>query len=83
MTAIKEKQLFEEIEILPIDLKTKLVEQILSGLNKIDKEIDELWLNESILRKNDIDNGKVSLVDGDKVFQKFFNKWYLTLKISF
>ena len=74
MTAIKEKQLFKEIEVLPIDLKTKLVEKILSGLNKIDKEIDELWLNESILRKNDIENGKVSLVAGDKVFQKIFNR---------
>jgi len=74
MTAIKEKQLFEEIEVLPIDLKTKLVEKILSGLNKIDKEIDELWLNESILRKNDIENGKVSLVSGDEVFQKIFNR---------
>ena len=74
MTAIKEKQLFEEIEVLPIDLKTKLVEKILSGLNKIDKEIDELWLNESILRKNDIENGKISLVSGDEVFQKIFNR---------
>ena len=74
MTAIKEKQLFEEIEVLPIDLKTKLVEQILSGLNKIDHNIDKLWLNESILRKNDIENGKVSLVGGDEVFQKIFNR---------
>ncbi len=74
MTAIKEKQLFEEIEVLPIDIKTKLVEKILSDLNKIDKEIDKLWLNESILRKNDIENRKVSLIDGDKVFQKIFNR---------
>ena len=74
MTAIKEKQFFEEIEVLPIDLKTKLVEQILSSLNKIDNDIDKLWLDESILRKNDIENGKVSLVAGDKVFQKIFNR---------
>ena len=74
MTAIKEKKLFEEIEVLPIDLKTKLVEQILNSLNDINHDIDKLWLNESILRKNDIENGKVTLVSGDEVFRKIFNR---------
>ncbi len=74
MTLINEKQLFEEIEILPIDLKTKLVEKILSSLNNIDKNIDQLWLKESLQRKKEIEEGKVSLVNGEEVFEKILDR---------
>ena len=74
MPVLKQEQLFEEIDILPIDLKTKLVDKILASITQTDSSIDALWLKEANRRKNDIENGNVSLIDGEKVFKKILQK---------
>ena len=70
MVALRQEQLFEEIDILPIDLKTKIVDKILNSINPIHKSIDSLWIEEVNKRKNDIEYGNVKLVNGDDVFSK-------------
>jgi hypothetical protein len=70
MVALRQEQLFEEIDILPIDLKTKIVDKILNSINPIDKSIDNLWIKEVNKRKNDVEDGNVKLVNGDDVFLK-------------
>ncbi len=75
MLALKQEKLFEEIDILPIDLKTKIVDRILSSITPIDDTIEILWKKEIEKRKNDIENGKISLVEGDMVFQKISQKF--------
>ena len=70
MPALKQEQLFEEIDILPIDLKTKIVDKILASITPINSSIDALWIKEVNKRKADIETNSVSLVDGDDVFQK-------------
>ncbi|MEA1915833.1 MAG: addiction module protein [Campylobacterota bacterium] len=70
MVALRQEQLFEEIDILPIDLKTKIVDKILNSINPIHKSIDDLWIEEVNKRKNDIECGNVKLVNGDDVFKK-------------
>lgn len=70
MTAVKERELFEEIEVLPIDLKVKIVDKILTNLNGLDKSIDRLWFEKALERKNDIENGKIHLINGNEVFDK-------------
>ena len=70
MMSLKQERLFEEIEVLPIDLKTKIVDTILSSIMPQDDYIDALWIKEVNKRKVEIESGNVSLVDGDKVFQK-------------
>ena len=70
MLALKQDQLFEEIDILPIDLKTKIVDKILASITPINSSIDALWIKEVKQRKIDIENNEVSLVDGDEVFKK-------------
>jgi len=70
MLALKQEQLFDEIDILPIDLKTKIVDKILASITPINASIDALWVKEVNKRKNDIETNKVSLVDGDEVFKK-------------
>ena len=70
MLALKQEQLFEEIDILPIDLKTKIVDKILASITPSNTSIDALWIKEVNKRKNDIETGSTSLVDGDEVFQK-------------
>jgi len=70
MVALRQEQLFEEIDILPIDLKTKIVDKILSSLTPIHKSIDNLWIEEVNKRKNEIEYGNVKLINGDDVFLK-------------
>lgn len=74
MTALKQEQLFDEIDVLPIDLKTKIVDKILSSINPIDKSIDDLWIKEVNKRKDEIESSKVALVSGDEVFKKIANR---------
>lgn len=56
------------IDILPVDLKTKLVDKILASLTPMSKSIDEAWTKEAMRRKADIEAGEVSLVNGEEVF---------------
>jgi hypothetical protein len=70
MLALKQEQLFDEIDILPIDLKTKIVDKILASITPADTSIDALWIKEVNKRKADIETNNVSLIDGDEVFKK-------------
>ena len=70
MLALKQEQLFEEIDILPIDLKTKIVDKILASITPSNTTIDSLWIKETNKRKDEIETNQVSLVDGDEVFKK-------------
>ena len=70
MTTIQQKQLFDEIDILPLDLKTKLVDKILNSINQTSETIDKLWIEEINKRRQEIENGNVSLISGEEVFQK-------------
>ncbi|RLA68477.1 MAG: hypothetical protein DRQ78_00240 [Epsilonproteobacteria bacterium] len=70
MLALKQEQLFDEIDILPIDLKTKIVDKILASITPSNSSIDALWIKEVNKRKIDIETNHVSLVDGDEVFKK-------------
>jgi hypothetical protein len=70
MTALKQDELFNEIDILPIDLKTDLVDKILASITSPNNEIDKLWIKEVNKRKQEIDSNSVTLVNGDEVFKK-------------
>ena len=77
MLAIDQKQLFENIDILPIDMKTKLVDMLLNSINPTDESIDTLWIKEVNKRKKEIESSKVNTITGDEVFKKIqqrFNK---------
>jgi putative addiction module component (TIGR02574 family) len=74
MTALKQEQLFDKIDVLPIDLKTKIVDKILNSINPIDKSIDDLWIKEVNRRKEEIESSTVTLVSGDEVFRKIANR---------
>lgn len=70
MLALNQKQLFDEIDMLPIDLKTKIVDKLLASITPPNSEIDKLWIKEATKRKQDIETHSVALVDGDEVFKK-------------
>ncbi|MEA1916830.1 MAG: addiction module protein [Campylobacterota bacterium] len=70
MLALKQEQLFDEIDILPIDLKTKIVDKILASITPSNSSIDELWIKEVNKRKNEIESNSVTLIEGNEVFKK-------------
>ncbi len=70
MLALNANQLLSEVDSLPLDLKTKLIEKLLSSLNPSEKSIDELWKKEIETRVADIELGRVDLVEGKEVFRK-------------
>ena len=70
MATIQQKQLFDEIDILPLDLKTKLVDKILHSINQTSDTIDDLWIEEVQKRRQEVESGDVSLVGGEEVFKK-------------
>ena len=75
MIALTQQQLFDEVETLPIELKTKMIDTLLTSINPIKKSIDTLWIDEVIKRKQQIDSGEVTLVDGEEVFRKLALKF--------
>jgi len=75
MAALTQQQLFDEVDTLPIELKTKMIDKLLNSLNPIQKSIDDLWIDEVIKRKKKIDSGEVTLVDGEEVFRKIASKF--------
>ena len=75
MTALTQQQLFDEVETLPIELKTKMIDTLLTSIHPIKKSIDALWIQEIKHRKTQIDSGKVKLVDGEEVFRKIALKF--------
>ena len=75
MTAARQQQLFDEIDILPIDIKTKIVENILNSINPVNGSIDDLWIHEANKRTAEIESASVKLVDGDDVFRKIAQRF--------
>lgn len=70
MLALNTNQLLSEVDSLPLDLKTKLIEKLLGSLNSSEKSIDELWKQEIEARMVSVESGNVNLVDGQEVFRK-------------
>jgi len=70
MLAINQKELFKNIEVLPIELKTKLVDRLLTSLNPLNDSVDNAWIKEANRRKKELETGAVVTVSGDEVFKK-------------
>lgn len=70
MIALEQKELFEEINILPIEVKTQLLDRLLKSINPMNSDIDSLWIEETAKRKAEIESGAVELVSGDEVFSE-------------
>ena len=75
MLAINTNQLLLEVDSLPLDLKTKLIDKLLSSLNPTHESVEKLWKKEIDIRVSSIEADKVELIDGNTVFQKIKDKF--------
>jgi putative addiction module component (TIGR02574 family) len=71
---IKTDELFAEAVLLPVEIRTQLVDKLLRSLHPIQKEIDELWADEAEKRVEQIKSGKAKTVGGEEVFKKIRNR---------
>lgn len=75
MLAINTNQLLSEVDSLPLDLKTKLIDKLLSSLNPTHDSVEKLWKKEIDSRVSAIETDKIELIDGNTVFQKIKDKF--------
>jgi putative addiction module component (TIGR02574 family) len=66
----KTEDFFDEAVSLPVEKRTQLVDKLLQSLNPTQSEIDKLWAEEAERRVQEIVEGSVETVPGDKVFSK-------------
>jgi putative addiction module component (TIGR02574 family) len=71
---IKTDELFNEAILLPVDIRTQLVDKLLQSLHPTQKEIDELWAVEAEKRVEEIRSGKVATIPGEEVFKRIRNR---------
>ncbi len=61
-------ELINEAKSLPVELRAKLVDELLKGLNPSQAEIDELWAMEAEKRVAGIKEGKAKVIPVEEVF---------------
>jgi len=66
---LKADDLINEAISLPVELRARLVDELLKSLNPSQAEIDELWAAEAERRVGEIESGKVKPIPGEQVFQ--------------
>jgi hypothetical protein len=74
MVALDTNQLLSQVDFMPIDLKTKLIEKLLSSLNPHSEIIEELWKQEVEKRVQLLESDLIAPIDGKEVFQKIKNR---------
>ena len=74
MLTVSDK-IMDEVLSLPADVRIILVEKLLASLNlPTQSEIDRAWAEEAERRVDQIDQGEVELIPGERVFAKLRQK---------
>ena len=71
----KTRELIDEAISLPVEIRTKIIEELFRSLNPLQKNVEELWAQEAEKRVEEIQTGKVKKIPGDVVFHKLQDKF--------
>jgi putative addiction module component (TIGR02574 family) len=71
------QQLIAEAIELPVEERARLVNSVLSSLNRPSADIDNQWLQVVQRRLDDVKSGAVVPVAADEVFAKIWSCWLL------
>jgi putative addiction module component (TIGR02574 family) len=63
-------KLVSMVEALPVDAKIELVDKILESLSPTQNEMDEMWKEKVESRIDEVKNGKVQPIPGERIFAK-------------
>ncbi len=64
------EELINEAMSLPVELRARLVDELLKSLNPSQADIDALWAAEAERRVGEIESGKVKPIPGEQVFEE-------------
>lgn len=67
---LEAEELIKEAVSLPVELRARLVDELLKSLNPPQAAIDELWAAEAERRVSEIESGKVKPIPGEQVFEE-------------
>jgi putative addiction module component (TIGR02574 family) len=70
MTKLAEK-LFQDAMGLPVTERAVLIQELMSSLDRPDKEVDELWAQEAEDRLRAFRAGELGAISADEVFNEF------------
>ncbi|HNQ78898.1 MAG TPA: addiction module protein [Acidobacteriota bacterium] len=65
------ENIFKEAQSLNPSEKARLIDQLLSSLDKPDQEIDKLWAKEAEERIDAYDKGKLKAISLEEVLNKY------------
>ncbi len=66
--------LISEVVSLPVEIRIRLVEELLQSLNPSHQDIDELWAVEAERRVAQVEAGEVKTLPGDEVFERLLKR---------
>lgn len=72
---MKIDEIISEIESMPVDIKTQIIDRLLNSINSPSKEIDKEWVKIAEKRVSEIHSGKVKTIPGDQVFKEMLAKY--------
>lgn len=64
------EELINEVMSLPVELRARLVDELLKSLNPSQAEIDALWAAEAERRVSEIESGAIQPIPGEQVFEE-------------
>jgi putative addiction module component (TIGR02574 family) len=67
---LEAEELIKEAVSLPVELRARLVDELLKSLNPPQAAIDELWAAEAERRVSEIESDKVKPIPGEQVFEE-------------
>jgi len=67
---LEAEELIQEAMSLPVELRARLVDELLKSLNPSQADIDALWAAEAERRIGEIESGKVKPIPGEQVFEE-------------
>jgi len=71
---LSKDQLISEAVSLPVEIRLQLVEKLLQSLNPSHSDVDEVWAIEAEKRVTELEEGQVTAVPGDDVFERLFHR---------
>jgi putative addiction module component (TIGR02574 family) len=68
---IMDKLLIDNVLRLDAGDRLQLIDVLIQSLDEPDAAIEKAWLDEAVRRSDEIDAGTATLIDGEKVFERY------------
>jgi putative addiction module component (TIGR02574 family) len=69
------KEIIDEALSLPVDQRALIADLILRSMNTPDPNIDELWAEVAVRRRDELRSGKTQPIPGDDVFKRIRERY--------